>query len=255
MRFRVACALFLLGTSLAHGASALKGRLEWLHKVEMRVVESGVVEEVGVTAGQHVKRGDLLLRMDQREAHAHLLGTKARVARALVGSEKAERELSRTQELFDRGLIAEEELREAELERAAAVAEAESAKAAEAAAQVSLERTELRAPFDGIVVARNVWNGEVVYKTLQQKPLIVVAPVDRMLARILVTADALRRYPPGGPARVNLFGEMREAKVYSRGVEAARVEVQGAVYELDVIFDRRPDELLRPSEVVQVVLP
>ena len=49
--------------------------------------------------------------------------------------------------------------------------------------------------------------------------------------------------------------EMREAKVYSRGVEAARVEVQGAVYELDVVFDRRPDELLRPSEVVQVVLP
>jgi RND family efflux transporter MFP subunit len=193
--------------------------------------------------------------MDQRAVEANLLEAKARVTRARVNSEKAERELVRTQELFDRGLIAQEELKDAELEQAAAAAEDESAKATEAAAQIALERTELHAPFAGIVVSRNVWTGDVVYKTLQQTPLIVIAPDDRMLARVLVTADVLRRYKPGQAARVNLFGEMREAKVYSLGVEAARVEVQGAVYELDVVFERRPDELLRPSEVVQVVLP
>jgi RND family efflux transporter MFP subunit len=255
MRFRTAFVLLFLCAGLAHGALALKGRLEWLHKVEMRVLENGVVEEVAVTAGQHVNEGDLLLRMDQRTFTANLLEAKARVARAQLNTEKAERELERTQKLFDRGLIAQEELKDAELERVAAVAEQESAKAAQAAAQVALERTELHAPFSGIVVARNVWTGDVVYKTLQQRPLIVVAPDDRMLARVLVTADVLRRYRRGQPARVNLFGEMREAKVYSLGVEAARVEVQGAVYELDVVFERRPNELLRPSEVVQVVLP
>jgi RND family efflux transporter MFP subunit len=255
MRIRTAFLLLLLSTSVAQGALALKGRLEWLHKVEMRVVDNGVVEEVVVTAGEHVEEGALLLRMDQRAVEANLREAKARVARARVNSEKAERELVRTQELFDRGLIAQEELKDAELEQAAAAAEDESAKATEAAAQIALERTELHAPFAGIVVSRNVWTGDVVYKTLQQTPLIVIAPDDRMLARVLVTADVLRRYKPGQAARVNLFGEMREAKVYSLGVEAARVEVQGAVYELDVVFERRPDELLRPSEVVQVVLP
>ena len=255
MRNWTAIVLLLLIVGPAQGAMALKGRLEWLHKVEMRVVESGVVEEITVTAGQHVERGDLLLRMDQRAVQANLLEAKAQVARSRVNTERAERELVRTQELFDRGLIAQEELKDAELEQAAAVAEEESAKAAEASAQIGLERTELRAPFAGIVVSRNVWTGDVVYKTLQQTPLLVIAPNDRMLARVLVTADVLRRYRPGQSARVNLFGEMREAKVYSLGVEAARVEVQGAVYELDVIFERRADELLRPSEVVRVVLP
>jgi len=255
MRNWTAIVLLLLIVGPAQGAMALKGRLEWLHKVEMRVVESGVVEEITVTAGQHVERGDLLLRMDQRAVQANLLEAKAQVARSRVNTERAERELVRTQELFDRGLIAQEELKDAELEQAAAVAEEESAKAADASAQIDLERTELRAPFAGIVVSRNVWTGDVVYKTLQQTPLLVIAPNDRMLARVLVTADVLRRYRPGQSARVNLFGEMREAKVYSLGVEAARVEVQGAVYELDVIFERRADELLRPSEVVRVVLP
>jgi hypothetical protein len=33
------------------------------------------------------------------------------------------------------------------------------------------------------------------------------------------------------------------------------VELEGAVYYLDIIFERRPNELLRPSETVQIVLP
>jgi len=237
------------------GAQELKGWLEWVHEVEMRVVENGVVEEVLVSAGQHVSKGDLLLRMDQREAQARLLEAKARVARARVEVEKAGRDLGRSQELFDRGLIAIEELKDAELHQVAAVAEEEAAKATEATAQVALEHTELRAPFDGIVVARRVWNGAVIYKTLQQEPLIVIAPDDRMLARALVTANTLRRFKPGQPARIKLDGAMRDGRVYSLGVQAVRVELDGAVYYLDIIFDRRPTELLRPSETVQILLP
>lgn len=238
----------------AEGAQELKGWLEWVHEVEMRVVENGVVEEVLVSAGQHVSKGELLLRMDQREARARLLEAKARVARARVEVEKAGRELTRSQELFDRGLIAVEELKDAELSEIAAVAEAEAAKAAEASSQVALEHTELRAPFDGIVVSRRVWNGAVIYKTLQQEPLIVIAPDDRMLARALVTANTLRRFKPGQPAQIGINGTLREGRVYSLGVQAVRVELEGAVYYLDIIFERRPNELLRPSETVQIVL-
>lgn len=255
MRFSLVVALALLALTPPAGALELRGWLEWVHKVEMRAVESGVVEEVPVNAGQHVQAGDLLLRMDQRDLKAALLAARAQVARARVGSEKAERELARTQELYERGLIAQEELRDAELQQAAALAEEEAAKAAEAAAEVALERSELRAPFDGIVVARNVWKGEVIYKTLQQQPLIVIAPDDKMLARALVTANVLRRFRPGLPARVNVLGELRPGQVYSLGVEAVRVELQGAVYYLDVLIERRPGELLRPSETVQIVFP
>jgi RND family efflux transporter MFP subunit len=246
--------LLLLTAGQAH-ALQMSGRLEWQHRVEMRAVENGVVEDVLVTLGQHVNKGDLLLRMDQREAQAAALEAKARVARSAVGLDDAERELARAQELFDRGLIAVEELKDAELLQAAASAEHESAKAAQAAADVLLERTELRAPFDGIVVARNVHDGAVIYKTLQQEPLVAVAPTDKMLARILVTADVLRRYRPGQAAQVNVRGRLREGVIYSLGVEAVRIDPDGAVYELDVIFDSKPDEILRPSEFVRVTLP
>jgi RND family efflux transporter MFP subunit len=256
MSVRFACLALLLVVALpVESAVQLKGWLEFVQKVGIRALENGVVREVPVSTGQHVKQGDLLLRMDQREAQARLLEAKARVARSRISTEKAQRQLDRTLELYDRGLIAQEELKDAELELAAATAEEESAKAFEAAAQVALDHTELRAPFDGIVVTRNAWEGEVVYKTLQQEPLLVIAPDGFMLARALVTANVLRSVQPGQKAGVNILGAMREARVYGMGVEPVRVELQGAVYALDLIFERRPEERLRPSETVQIVLP
>jgi RND family efflux transporter MFP subunit len=253
-RFLTAALLTIVATQ-ARGATELKGWLEWVHEVQMRILENGVVQEVAVSAGQHVNRGELLLRMDQREARARHLEARARVARARVEGEDAERALGRAKELFERGLIAIEELKDAELQQVAAAAEEEAARAAEAAAAVALEHTELRAPFDGIVVARNAWNGAVIYKTLQQEPLIVFAPDDRMLARALVTVNLLRRFQPGQPVKVRINGALRDARIYSLGVQAVRVEREGAVYYLDAIFERRPNELLRPSETVQIIAP
>jgi len=250
----LALAAFLLLTSAQALAEVeLKGWLEWVHEVEMRVLENGIVEEVAVSPGQHVTKGQLLLRMDQREAKANLLQMRARVARTRVAGEKAQRALGRAKELFDRGLIAVEELKDAELEQVAATAEEEAARAAEAAAAVALEHTELRAPFNGIVVARNAWNGAVIYKTLQQEPLIVMAPDNQMLARALVTAAVLRRFADGEQVRVRVNGSLRDASIYSRGVESIRVEREGSVYYLDAIFDLRPTDLLRPQETVQII--
>ena len=45
------------------------------------------------------------------------------------------------------------------------------------------------------------------------------------------------------------------ALVGRTGVEAVRVELQGAVYYLVVIIDRSPCEPLRPSETVEILLP
>ena len=108
---------------------------------------------------------------------------------------------------------------------------------------------------NGIVVARNVWKGAVIYKTIQQEALIVIAPDDKMIARALVTAPVLRLYRLGQPARVKVANGLREGRIYSLGVEAVRVELQGAVYYLDVIIDRSPTEPLRPSETVEILLP
>jgi multidrug efflux system membrane fusion protein len=247
--------LLFFSLILTADALQLTGRLEWVHKIEMRVLADGVINKVNVKIGQHVRKGHLLLSMDQREAKAELLKTKAIVARAIVTLDDANDELKRATELYDRGLIAEEELKDAKIKHIAAKAEKESAHAAQSFAEVALERTILRAPISGIIVTKNAYEGGVVYKTLQKEPLIAIAPSGKMLARLLVRTNVLSQYKPGQSAKVNVHGKIYNGKVYSQGVEAVRIEPGGAVYELDIIFNHSPKVLMRPSDVVTVVLP
>lgn len=236
-------------------AATYKGRLEWLQKVELRLLESGVIKEVNIAVGQRVKKGTVLLTMDQREARAKLAQAQAQVARTKLASEEADREYGRTQELYDQGLIADQELRDVELKKATAAAEAATARASEVSHKVALEYTQLRAPFDAIILARNVWEGDVVYKSLQQTPPVIIAPGHQMLARFLVPADVLRKYRKGQAINLNIKGKAYKGRIYSLGVESVRIDPGGAVYEMDFIFNVDGRTGLRQAEVVQVNLP
>jgi 3-hydroxyacyl-CoA dehydrogenase len=77
--------------------------------------------------------------------------------------------------------------------------------------------------------------------------IAAAACADDGLPQPLSVEQALA-YAPGHP-RTQL--ELAD----SFGVDPVRVNLQGAVYQLDVIFERRPQELLRPSETVQILLP
>lgn len=236
-------------------ALQLNGRLEWVHKIEMRILYDGVISKLHVRVGQYVKKGALLLQLDPREAKAKLLKAKALVARSTVNLEDANDELKRSTELYDRGLIAEDELKGSKSKHIAASAEKESALASQELAQVALERTTLRSPISGIIVTQNIWEGSVVYKTQQKEPLLAIAPSGKMLARVLVNAPTLGKFKIGQAARVNVHGIIYRGKVYNRGIEAVRIEPRGAVYELDILFKHNPRELLRPSDVVNVLIP
>ncbi len=248
-------ALLLLSISSVAQAAQFKGRLEWVHKVELRVLESGIIKKMNVTVGQLVKKGDVLLQMDQREFKAKLIAADALLARAKINTADALREYARTQELYDRALIADEELKDAELKKAVASADEASAKAAQQIAKIALERSALRAPFHAIVVSHNVWEGDVIYKTLQKIPPLTIAPSNQKLARLLVSADVLRQYYKGQAATVNIHGKNYKGRIHSLGVESVRIEPNGAVYELDVIFNRNHQVPLRQAEVVRVNLP
>ena len=239
----------------AAAALDLKGWLEWIHKVEMRVLENGVVEQVLVNAGQHVKQGDLLLRMDQREAKAALLGAKAKVARGRIATQAAGRELTRTKELFDRGLIAAEELKDAELKQAAAGGRPGRRRGRRGRRRggpgAHRAARPLRRRRGG--PQRLEWG-----RDLQDPPARAPdlhCPGRPMIARALVTAPVLRQYRLGQPARVRTQTGLREGRIHSLGVEAVRVELQGAVYYLDIMIERSPNEVLRPSETVEIQLP
>jgi RND family efflux transporter MFP subunit len=236
-------------------AEIVKARLEWAHTVDLRFVKDGVLAQVPVVVGQPVRAGEELAALDPREFELARDDAAARVTRAQAALARAERKLEWTAELYDRGLISDDERLEAEEHAAAARAEHQSAKAVLGQAEVALERTVLRAPFDGIVVSVQAWPGQVVVKQLQQEPPVVIADARRMVARARLTAERMQTLATGQAAEIRVGqGGWRNGRVYRLGVESEDIIDRGAVYALDVLFEAWPDEIFRPGQFVAVKL-
>jgi len=250
---KLAAGLVLLVLPLIAQSEVFKARLEWAHTVEMRFIEDGVVNQVPVLLGQVVKSGDVLAELDSREFELAEAEAAARVSSAEAVLAKADRQLQWTTELYDRGLISDNERLEAEERAASARAEHELAKAGLGRARIALERTVMKAPFDSIVAAVSTWPGQSIVKQLQRDPLVLLADGRRMVARARLTADRIDDFRMGDPVEVRVEGGgWRPGRVYRMGVESEDIIDRGAVYALDAMFEINPEEGLRPGQTAAV---
>lgn len=182
----------------------------------------GRLEFIGVKVGDRVKEGQVIARLEHADMEALLQQAQAKlgVARAQLGAAKPELEeamlhLERVNTLLAKSFVtqAEHDIASARLRRAtAAVRSAEAVVAAAEAerrnATVQLENTNVRAPFDGIIVKKLAEIGEVV------SPLNVTVRSGGSVVSILdptsVVVDAevsesmIHRVQGGQPAEIQL---------------------------------------------------
>ena len=134
------------------------------------------VTEVLVEEGQSVKRGEVIARLDDTNAHAALVQTMAQVkqyqaalAAARLAAEDARPGFLRSQKQLAEGLISPEtfETSKAAYDAAQAASLVAEQNLAVAKATVEVNRqyeddTVIRAPFDGVVTTKNAQPGEIV---------------------------------------------------------------------------------------------
>lgn len=177
---RVFASILLVLCATGSVAGEVQGVLRWSGKTDLSLPVSGVVDEVLVRPGQAVKQGQVMLKLDKRRVKARLRAAEARVARFKPGRDEAQRELERAKELFDRTVLSEVELQQAKIDFAEKNAALQEARAELVGARLDLEYSELKAPFDLIVLHVFSVKGQVVINALQPMPLISVAR-DRLM--------------------------------------------------------------------------
>lgn len=144
-------------------------------KVELTTRVSGVVDQVLVKAGQNVRKGTILLRLDKTILQARFDEAAAEHARAQADEADAKREMERAQELFNRTVSSTTELDAAVLRHARAQAALSAASARRVIAQKNLHDAELKAPFDAVVSAVPGVPGTVVAADCQPKTLVILS--------------------------------------------------------------------------------
>jgi RND family efflux transporter MFP subunit len=128
----------------------------------------GTVTRINVQEGDHVRRGEVLVSIDESQQQAAYAGAKAglqasqeSIAAADANYSLAESTMKRYQMLYDKKSVSPQEYDEVKTKLAAAQAQRDIARAratqVEAAvsqAGTAMSFTKVRAPFDGIVIAK-----------------------------------------------------------------------------------------------------
>jgi HlyD family secretion protein len=187
-------------------SSKATGRLEWL----------------GVAEGSRVKAGDIIARIDARDvvaqgegAQANVKAAKAALEQALAEERDALAQLKRSQDLLARGFVsaAAVDAAKARAEKATAgVANARATigvtEASSRNAQVSVDYTVIRAPFDGVILSKSANVGDLVtpFSNAADSKGAVVSMAD--MSTLEVEADvaesSLSKIAVGQPAEILL---------------------------------------------------
>jgi membrane fusion protein (multidrug efflux system) len=127
------------------------GNIQAIKNVEIYARVKGYLEEVYVDEGKEVRKGQVLFRINNEEYEAELAKAKANLQSAIAEAKGAELELKRVKLLVDKNVIAKTEIEVAEAKLAAANAKIEESRSEKSNAAIHLARTEIKAPFDGVI--------------------------------------------------------------------------------------------------------
>jgi len=187
-------------------ASKLTGRLVYL----------------GVEEGSRVKEGQVIARLENRDAAAARDRAAQNVAVARHGLEQAQAELAnasldyaRKKTLAEKGTIARSVFDTAEARHRTATAAVEGQSAALRASQAALEEatvlldyTNIRAPFDAVVLTKNADIGDIVTPlaaTADAKAAVVtIADMDSLLVAVDVSESNIAQVKTGQPCEIRL---------------------------------------------------
>lgn len=220
----------------AHGLEAT-GKLVWGQRVTLSTPASGMVVAVPVTEGDRVKEGAVLVRLDQRAMTARLEAAERHVEGARQAFEEAGRELERTEELYDRTLLADHDLQMAHIAHVAAEAELRAAEARHVERRLDLEYSVVRAPFAGTVIRRHIHPGMAVVNTHVAMPLVTLGSRRPYTVEATVSSEWVTAVAPGGDVTLVMGDTRRSGRVASLLPEVSSPGPSGPGYVLRVTFE------------------
>jgi HlyD family secretion protein len=151
------------------------GVLNAVTTVSVGTQVSGQVSALLVDFNDHVKKGQLLARIDPTIAQQGVADAQANLEKVQAQANQASRDQNRNRELSSDGLIARSTLEQGRSAQKVAQADVKSASVALQRAKQNLSFTSIYAPIDGVVVERNVNNGQTVAASLSAPQLFLIA--------------------------------------------------------------------------------
>jgi RND family efflux transporter MFP subunit len=218
---------------------AITGSIQPERRADLRAEVQAIVMQVFKENGDPVHRGDVLVRLDDTAIRDALASAEAAQRASEQAYEQAQRQYERMKTLRASGMASAQALDDAEGRRNSALSDVEAAKARVVLARQQLQRTEVRAPFDGVVSERKASPGDTAQVG---KELLKVIDPTSMRFEALVSSDHVGEVKPGQSVafRVNGYGEQEFAGKVRRVNPAANPTTRQVEVLVDFVGEKQP---------------
>jgi RND family efflux transporter MFP subunit len=206
---RVAMASATGGGTLSGEGITANGYVVARTKASVSAEVMGRLEYLGVTEGTRVRRGEIIARIESGDYVARVAAARAEVASTEAQLAQARRDLERAKALAAQKVISDAELEDRRTALDVLDARLRAARAQLELAEVSLENTRVRAPFDGTVLRKDAEQGEIVAPSsagggLTRTAIVTMADLGTLEVEVDVNEAYIARIRNGQPGRITL---------------------------------------------------
>ncbi len=227
------------------------GVLEAADRSSISFEVSGNVREVRVDVGDKIKKGQVLARLDTRTYKLNVKAAEAGVGRAKVQLADKRNDLDRFQRINkqDPGAISQAALDNAQAAVDGAIKELQFAKSQLKLAQRDLEKTVLRAPFDGVIATRDV---EPFFEVRRGQKLFDVFENTGLEVAISIPEDVIEDVQMDQKGEIR-FSVITDRTYLGRVTEISKVAGTANAFPIKLTIED-PDRRLRPGMTSRVAL-
>lgn len=210
---------------------------------------TGVIDEILVEEGERVRKGQVLFRLDARDATLRRDQARAALEAARVSLRGLETEVGRTRVLFEQNAVNRQTWEQLENKYESARVGLKQAEVALAMAEKMLADTVVRAPFDGIVTTIVMHEGETA-TLMPPSVVLILQDQDVLELKFRLPERALARIHEGDVvrARIDALSTERDAKVIR---VQPTVDPRTRTIEVVAQIDNR-DGVLRPGLLAEI---
>lgn len=216
-------------STLASGP-VISGEVQPERRADLRAEVGALVKQVLKENGEAVRAGEVLVRLDDTAIREALASAEEAQRASGQSFEQAERQLQRLRTLQTQGMTSMQSLEDAEVRRNNAQSDLVAARARASSARQQLQRTEVRAPFAGVLSDRKVSAGDTA--SIGKELVKVIDPASLRFEG-LVSADRLHELKLGQAVSFRVNGYPQE--VFTGSVKRIDATANAATRQVEVL--------------------
>lgn len=230
-------------------STAYPGRIEAPQRFDLGFDAQGKITEVFVDAGDDIHQGQLLARLDSGLLAAQRLSVLAQEQEKNAQLKLIGIELRRQVELRQQGFAVEQTMDQLLAKQSIYQAGLDQVVATLASVDQQLEKTVMRAPFNGRIANRFVDPGQVVHLAA---PVLRILKGGSVVLQVGVPVRSARQLHVGKQYRVNFEGHIFDAPILSLG-SAVSPATQTVIVKL-LLPDSAAGQQVYDGQIARLIL-